>query len=162
MAYANKSTGQGMQQKSSDKLDRSYGDGHNFISLSILCIEDHFAVIKRLDPTVGNGDPMGVAGNVLEYVIRPFDRLPHTDNPLVSVEFIFKQFVSVAEADFAAFNRTCQKVNELAAEHQRQRLLVKQIVFFTWDPAVTVFRYGTAGDKAVQMKMGVELLVPCM
>ena len=81
------------------------------------------------DPTVGNGDPMGVAGNVLEYVIRFFYRLPHADNPFVSVEFIFKQFVSVAESDFTAFNRTCQKVNELAAEDQRQSLLVEQVVF---------------------------------
>jgi len=76
------------------------------------------AVVKGFDPAIGNGNHMGITGNVFEHVIRSFNRLPHADNPLVGVEFIFKRFVSVAKAEFVAFHCTCQMVNELATEDE--------------------------------------------
>ncbi len=66
-----------MQQESSDELDRLYCDRYDFVCLSILCVEGHHTVIKGRDAAVGDGDPVGITGNVFEHSIRFLYRHPH-------------------------------------------------------------------------------------
>ena len=75
-----------MQQESSDELHGLDGDRYGFVCLSILCIEGHHPVIKGCDATVGDGDPVGVTGNVFNHPMRFCDRLPDTDHPFMGVD----------------------------------------------------------------------------
>jgi len=51
-------------------------------------------------------------------------------------------------------------LHELAAEHQRERPLVKQVVALEADPALTAIGHNPCGHQAVQVEVGLEFLVP--
>jgi hypothetical protein len=52
------------------------------------------------------------------------------------------------------------EMHELSAKDQRQDALVKKIVAVECDPPVAVFCHNVPGHQAVQVKMGLKLLVP--
>ena len=107
-----------MQQESSDELHGLYGDRYGFVCFSIFCVESHHAVIKGCDAAVGDGHPVGVAGNVFNHPMGFCDGRPDTDHPFMGVEFSFKRQVAISEAEFASLNSATQIVDELAAKDQ--------------------------------------------
>ena len=105
---------------------------------------------------------MGVSGQVFKDVLRLLNGFPHTDHPLVFVKLLFEARVLFAHLYFLLADGPCEAVDELPAEDQREGLLVEQIVVFAWDPSLGLGTKGTACHQAVEMKMGLELLIPGM
>ena len=53
-------------------------------------------------------------------------------------------------------------VDELTPKDQRESFLVKEVVLLTWDPTAGLFADSASSHQAVEMKMGLKLLIPSM
>jgi hypothetical protein len=74
-----------VEEKPSDKLNSRDGGLFNGIAFSIFVPEGHHIVFKGDEATVCNGHPMGIAGDVLKYVVGLTDGIPYTDHPLFGI-----------------------------------------------------------------------------
>ena len=80
---AHKAAGQDMQQKASDELRRFQSHDLRLIAARIvLVLETHAALFHRQQPSVRDGDPMGIAGQILESLLRSTEWRFGEDNPL--------------------------------------------------------------------------------
>jgi hypothetical protein len=78
------------------------------------------------------------------------------------VELVFKLGVGLLQVQVFTLSASPEVIDELATKDQGEGFLVEQIVLFAWNPAFALSAEGTSGDKAVQMKVRFELLIPGM
>jgi len=107
---------QAVQQEATDKLHRADGNRLGAIFLSIFCAKGDLAVLKGLDTAVGNGHPMGIAGQVVEHLLGVFDRMAHADHPVFGKQDVLQALIPLRVAfEFSPLAGAVQKLHELAA-----------------------------------------------
>jgi len=73
-----------VEEEAPNKLHGIQGHGALLIAVGVvLPTESDFAVVEGLDASVGDGDSMGVAGKVLEYLGGPAERWLGVDDPVL-------------------------------------------------------------------------------
>jgi hypothetical protein len=61
---------------------------------------------------------VGVTRQVFKHMLGLIDRLPHTDDPLVFIEVLFKLLVSLPNVEFTTADSPCKGVDKLATKDQ--------------------------------------------
>jgi hypothetical protein len=105
---------------------------------------------------------VGVTGQILQDMLSVSNGVPHTDDPLVLVELALKRVVGFFKVQVSKVSGSCEVIDELATKNQGEGFLVEEIVILARDPAFALCAQGTSGYQAVQMKVGLELLIPGM
>ncbi len=95
-------------------------------------------------------------------MLRIGDGVSHTDNPRVLVEFVFKLVVGLLGVQVSTLSGSCEVIDKLTTKDQGESFLVEQIGLLARDPAFALCAQGAPRDQAVQMKVGLELLIPGM
>ena len=95
-------------------------------------------------------------------VLRIGDGVPHTDDPLVLIELAFKLVVGLFEVQVSTASGSSEVIDKLTTKDQGKGFLVEQVAILARDPAFALCAQGTTGYQAVQMKVGLELLIPGM
>jgi hypothetical protein len=81
--HALETTGQDMQQKPSDEFDGlQRHDALPILPLIVFPSERDLAVVTRQQPPIGDGDAMGVAGEVAEHLLWPGQWGLGVDHPI--------------------------------------------------------------------------------
>jgi hypothetical protein len=124
-----------VEEKAVDKVHRTEGGLLEDIVLPVFVTEADHAVFESQEAAVGDGDAVGVTGQILKDMLRVRDGVPHTDNPLVLVELAFKVGVSLFKVEVSTLSASPEVIEELATKDQGEGFLVEQIGLFAWDPA---------------------------
>ena len=162
MTYSDKALGQSVEEKAVDKVHRGEGGLLEDIVLPIFVPEADHAIFESHEATVGDSHAVGVTGQILKDMLSMRDGVPHTDDPLVLVELIFKLKVGFFKVQVSTLSGSCEVVDELATKDQGEGFLVEQVGILAGDPAAALCAQGTSGYQAVQMEVGFELLIPGM
>jgi len=88
MTDAHQATGQNLQQEAAQEL--MGGNGHDLLLAAVGIVppaEGDAVVFKSDEPMVGDGHAMGVAGQVVEVMLRPAERRLGVDHPVLAAEF---------------------------------------------------------------------------
>ena len=84
---------QDVKQEAADELDRIEGhDAAAVVMSGVSPAEAHLSVVETEQPSVGDGDAVGVAGQVLQHVFGSAERRLGVDHPLL-VDAAMKQGV---------------------------------------------------------------------
>ena len=119
MADSDQAGGQAMQQEPADKLHRADGNRLGAIFLSIFRAKSDHAVLKGLDAAVGDRHAVGVAGQVVQDLLRVFNRIAHTAPPVFGKQGVLQGLIPLGCAfKFFTLAGAVQKLHELAAEDQ--------------------------------------------
>ena len=89
MPDSDKSPGQAVEQKPSDKFHRSDGDRFGAVFFSVFGAKGHHGVFEGFDAAVGNRHPVGVASQIFKDVLGLFDRIAHRDHPCFGKQGVF-------------------------------------------------------------------------
>ena len=145
-----------------DEVHRTEGGLLEDIVLAIFVPETHHAILESKKATIGDSDAVGVASEILKDVLRIGDGVPHTDDPLVLIELAFKLVVGLFEVQVSTASGSSEVIDKLTTKDQGKGFLVEQVAILARDPAFALCAQGTTGYQAVQMKVGLELLIPGM
>jgi hypothetical protein len=162
MADSDETLGQGVEEKAVDEVHRAEGGLFEDIVLPIFVPEADHAVFESQEAAVGDSDAVGITGQILKDMLRVGDRVPHTDDPLVLVELAFKLGVDLFKVQVSTVNGSSQMIDELTTKDQGEGFLVEQVAILARDPVAALCAQGATGYQAVQMKVGLELLIPGM
>ena len=78
---------QDMEQEAADELDRiEVHDAAAVVVPGVPPAEAHLSVLEAEEPSVGDGDPVGVAGQVLQHMFGSAERRLGVDHPLCSAQ----------------------------------------------------------------------------
>ena len=149
------------------------GQGHDLRLVAVPAISKgkrDDSVFDVEDAVVGDGDAVGIAAEVAEDLVGSAERRLGVDDP----RFLAKPSDQVVESSLGLESsglareneRACGKglaeeVDVLAAEYGRESCDGKEEILRSRNPAVAGLRQGAGWDEAVEMEMGVELLVRC-
>src|SRR5512136_628672 len=150
MADSDEALGQGVEEKAVDKVYRAEGGLLEDIILPVLVSETDHAVFEIKEAAVGDSHAVGVTGQILKDVLRIGNGVPHTDDPLVLVELIFKLVVGLFGVQVSTLSGLPELMEELATKDQGEGFLVEQIILFARDPAFALCAQGTSGYQTVQ------------
>jgi len=162
VADSDEALGQGVEEKAVDKVHRAEGGQFEDVVLPVFVPEADHAVFKINEAAVGDSDAVGVASEILKDVLRIGDGVPHTDDPLVLIELAFKLVVGLFEVQVSTASGSSEVIDKLTTKDQGKGFLVEQVAILARDPAFALCAQGTTGYQAVQMKVGLELLIPGM
>ena len=81
-----------MQQEAADKLDGIYGCLLCLTGIPIFIREGYFSVFKRQEAIVGNGNPMGIAREIFEYIFRFLNGVSDIYYPVASITAVHQLF----------------------------------------------------------------------
>ena len=121
------------------------------------------------DPVVGDGDPVRVAGQILENMLWATERWLGIDDPVLAKQgtekgaegFVLRQwFEPAGQAELAPSEGALEAGDELAAKHAAEDLHWQEEGIAWMDPALVVGRQTAGGDHAVDVRMMQEILPP--
>lgn len=159
--------GQDVHEKATDKLFWGQCDG-------VLAPGDEGdAVIIHGDQAViGDGDPVGVAAEVFEDLLRATEGPFGIDDPFCSIQLVHEMgeqgwvgqlLACCGECELSIVVSPTQGIEELATEQRAEDLTGEEVsVQLCGDPAISGWSQSSAGDDAVQMKVRQKLAGPCM
>ena len=88
MPYFDKSTGQGMEQKTSNKLNRIDSGLLDLFGFTILVCKGYLSLLKADQPMIGYGNPMSVSAEILKHVFGMFNWLLEVNDPVFRIKAI--------------------------------------------------------------------------
>src|SRR5665213_3240462 len=126
------SAGQDVKQEAPDELDRIERHRLRLVAVGIVLPQErHLAVFYRQDSAVGNCDPVRVASQILQNLLRAAERWFHMDNPFTpggAAAQCFERTGCVqrghlsVELQFAVLKRLPQVIQENVSESAAQNL----------------------------------------
>src|ERR1039457_7226885 len=82
-----------MEQKAADKLDRIQRDNPRLVTARVvLPFKGHAAIFHRQQPSIGDCNPMRVAGQILQHLLRAAEWWFDVDHPLDPFRFAAQSF----------------------------------------------------------------------
>ena len=130
----------------------------------------NLAILQGHEAPIGDGNPVGVAGQVFKDLLGPAKWLLGMDHPLLVFEFAkepieFRRLPKPSErtgqAQFVLAIGATEQSQKGAAEACGEHLAWQEIAWIANpDPARVIGRESAGGDQAVQMDVGTHLLVP--
>lgn len=169
---ADEALGEDMEKKAADELQRLEDHGGLLVSLSVVFpAKGDTAVVEREQPLVGDGDPVGVAGEVLEHLLGAAEGRLGVDHPVFGVEVFSPAFPAGAwsqglelamEGEFSLVESLLEVAEELASKEATQDADGEKEVGAGDDPASGIERQPATRDHCVNMRVVVEVLAPGM
>ena len=87
VADLDKAGRQDMEQETPDELDRVEShDAAAVVMSGVAPAEAHLSVVEAEEPSVGDGNPMRIAGQVLQHMLGSSERRLGVDDPLSSAQ----------------------------------------------------------------------------
>ena len=136
--------------------------------ISIAIRESDHTLVDGGDAIVGDGNPMGIAAEVIEELLRRTKRPFRVDIPA----FVPQGLDELVEAsrigsfsgedEFVFFEGTFEGFEEFSAEDGAQRIIVEEEAFAGRDVAGLVEGEGSLGEEAMEVEMVIQLLIPGM
>ena len=170
VANADEAHGQSVEKESPNKFFR--GQGHGLALVAIPAIskgKGDDSVFDVEDAIVGDGDPMGIAAEVVEDFFGSAEWRLGVDDPWLFIKLsdqAVESGVSLERSGLARKNQLAagkvltEEVDILAAEYGGESFDGKEEIVRGRNPAVAIVGQDAGGDEAVEMEMGLELLVP--
>ena len=82
MPYFDKSTGQGMEQKTSNKLNRIDSGLLDLFGFTVFVCKGDLPIFKRDQPMIGYGNSMSVSAEIFKHIFGMFNWLLEVDDPV--------------------------------------------------------------------------------
>jgi hypothetical protein len=130
VANADEAFGQDVKEKAADELQRIENHGALSARLGVvLPAKGDLAVVNRDKPLVGDGDPVGVAREVLEHLLRAAEGRLGVDDPVFAAEVCppacpttssRQRFELTMEGELALVEGLLEIAEELAPEETAQ------------------------------------------
>jgi len=159
-----------MEEKSANELQGVESHGARTVSLSvILPTKGDFAVFEEDKPLIGDGDPVGVSGEVLEDLLRASERRLGIDNPILRVQltqpvlpagFVGESFQLSIEGKPAVVKSLLEVSEQLAAKKAAQDSNGKEEVLLGANPVSTIGRDASTGNYAMKVRVMKQVLAP--
>jgi len=99
-----------MQQETSDKLYRIYGCLLCLSGIPVFIRKGYLSFFKIQDAIVGNGNPVGIAREVFEYILRLLNGVPDIYHPIASPTAIHQRLESAGSSQRSGFARKNQLI----------------------------------------------------
>ena len=152
---------QDMEQEPADELIGGERHGGDTISVSlVLPAEANFVIVDGDQTVVGDGDPMGVAPDVLEDLLWAAKGSLRVDDPFRSscweqmaqkCRAVVERLQSVEEGQLAGQERLLQTLQEQPAEEAREHPDGKKKAWPAGDPSLAVGREAATRNDTVQV-----------
>src|SRR3981189_1867728 len=172
VANAMEAVRQGMQQESADEL---VGIERHHLGLAVLAVvlpgEADLAVKERDQPTVGDGDAMGIAAEIGQHLFGATEWRLGIDDPFDASELVEpggegrglgKTGEVAEEADLASIECILQILQEQPTKQAREHAYRQEEVGAASDPARAVERGAAAWHHAMNVRMVLQGLTPGM
>jgi hypothetical protein len=161
-----------VEEESPQKLDGVEGHGAMTTVLGVVLVaEAHFAVVDGEQPLVGDGDPVRIAGEVLEDLSWPAEGRLGINDPVLGAQGpeqslpgngMLELSESSMETKLASFEGTMEVGEKLRSEQPAENTVGKKEAVSTAQPALPIEPESTAGDHTMEMRVGVKSLSPGM
>ena len=93
---------QDVEQEATDELDRVEGhDAAAVVMSGVSPAEAHLSVFEAEEPSVGDGDAVGVAGQILQHIFGAAERRLGVDHPLSSAKGMEQGVKCTRRGDFS-------------------------------------------------------------
>ena len=163
MANPNEAVGQEVQQKPTQEGVGVEGGHAGDVAVgAVFPAEGHVAVVEGDQPIVGDGDAMGVAGEICEHLIGAGEGRLAVHDPALgrgALEQVLRVVIA-SQGNRAARDRVLELGQELAAEDLGEDAHGQEEVRAGGDPARVAGIQTAAGDDAVQMRVEEQELGP--
>jgi len=169
-ADANKAAGQHMQQEAAQELWRLDGHHSLVIAMGIISPAESDLVVGEGDQAmVGDGDAMGVAGEIAEDMMRAPERGFGIDDPWVTKQgaqesaegfLVLEGSKRAGEDQLALLESSFQSGDELAAKDATEYAHREEEGIAGMDPAGVIGRKTSGRNQTMQMRMEQQVLPP--
>jgi hypothetical protein len=148
---------QDVEDESAEEIDGVEAEDFSFAAVSVVApSQSDDAVVEPEQAIVGEGDAVGVAGEVIEDVARAAEGLLGVDDPVV-----FAEIVSEARGEsWIVARRVVKGIEEFAAEDAGEGTNGEEIAARAADPASPGGIETPGGHDAVQVDVEREILAP--
>lgn len=163
---------QGVKQEPAKELVGRKGHrARGVITLPVLPSERDLAVVKTDEAMVGDGDPMGVAGQVVENMLRPAEGTLRVDDPVDVVEGadegpeslrVIERFQITPEAQLSPFEGPAESVQELPPEDSAEHVDRKEEPMARPNPPGVIRRQTAGRNHTMDVRVVSEGLSPGM
>ena len=130
------------------------------IFFAILIPEADPAICNGCDARVGDSHPVSVSGQIFKDMLRISNGFPDTDDPFVFIESVFELLVVSLNIQFSTSDSPCEEIDELTPKDQGEGFLVKEVLILARDPLFALFIDSASNNEAVEVKVGLEQLIP--
>ena len=117
---AHEARGDGVHQETTEELAAIQRQGSGAVAVGVvLVVESDVLVVHTDQPAIGDGDAMGVAGQVFEYLLGPTKWRLGIDDPVVldgGIEQLIELAVVIRADKQASAACAFESIDELAAE----------------------------------------------
>lgn len=170
VADAHETLGENVEKESSEELDGVESHGALTTALGVVLVaEADFAVVDAEQSLVGDGDPVGIAGEVFEDLPRSTERRLSINDP-VFVTQGFEQSLpgfgmlevakSTVELKLFVLEGVVQVSEKLSSKQPTENADREKEPVSTAHPALAIEAETAASNHAMQMRMGVKGLSP--
>ena len=152
-----------MQKKAAQKLLGRYGHQLLFAAVGvILPAERHLTVGEVHEPVVGDGDAMGIAGQIMKNVLWTAERRFGVHDPVLAKErakkkmecsFLRKRLKTAGKDQLAFPKSSLQPSRELASKYSAEHLHGKKECVTRMNPMLMIERKTTGRNHAMDMWM---------
>lgn len=117
MPDSDKALRQAVEQKAADKINGADDFLIHLVPVAILIFKGYSAIFNGQQSAIGNGNPMGVSGQIFQHLFRGLDRLSHTDHPAFVIQPLFELWVVAGKMQFPTLKNASHMFHELSAKH---------------------------------------------
>ena len=158
-----------MEQEAADELDRvKRHDSAAVVVSGIPPAKAHLAVFETEEPSVGDGDAVGVAGQILQHMLGPAEGWFGVHHPLLVAQEVEQRVKWSVGQDPPGSRKTklsarisvLEEGQHLAAEHAAEHMHGQKEVGPGCDPAGVIESQTAGGNETVQMRMMSQVLRP--
>ena len=164
MANLYETSGQHVQQESPNKLDRIDGGG-----LAVLGSKANARVSEVEQPVVRDFDSVGVAADVIEYLLAAAKGRFGIDDPWLSVQSVYEigerlgigqRRTGAVQVELLSMIEPSESIEELASKHHRQQLDPEQEATADRDPSIFLLVQSSGRHDAVGVRMEAQVSGP--
>ena len=162
MMDSHKALGQRMEHKASDKFYSIYIFNKGRICFPVFVEKPDTVIFQSNESIVRDGHPMGVAAQIVEYVLGLIDGFADIDHPPVVIATVDQAFKALygaqrcdlpGELQFLFFITGLYTRKVLLPEHRRQRFDRQQVIILAMVPVRFIKAEHPCRYQTVEMKM---------
>jgi len=172
VADADEALGEQVKKEATEKLIAR--DSHHFLLIVVGRVpptKGNLAVHQRDQTMVGDGHAMGIAAQILEHILGATEGWFGVDDPMFAEERtqpgseelgMGERCKFSGQVQLTAFEGRLQAGDELTAKHAPEHLDGEKEARAGSNPAGVIAGESAGGHHAMDMRMKLELLVPCV
>jgi hypothetical protein len=159
-----------VQQESPQEFVGSEGHLPLLVPVSVVFpTERHLAILEGNQAMVGDGDAMGVTGQVVQNIFGPAEGRLGVNDPVVTKQgaeqrtellWILEDFLVPVKSEFALLEGSPEASHKLTPKHAAEDLDGQEEGIARLNPASVILRQTPGGDHTVDMGMVLQVLSP--